>query len=45
MKLNQGNKSLNEYLKAFDNLVRYAPKFMDTYAKKIASFKRGFPLN
>jgi hypothetical protein len=41
MKLTQGNKSLNEYLQAFNNLPRYAPKFVDTNAKKIASFKRG----
>jgi hypothetical protein len=25
----------------FNNLARYAPKFVDTNAKKIASFKRG----
>jgi hypothetical protein len=41
MKLTQGNKSLNEYLQAFNNLVRYAPKFVDTNAKKIASFNWG----
>jgi hypothetical protein len=41
MKLTQGTKSLNEYLKAFNNLSRYATEFMDTNAKKIASFKRG----
>jgi hypothetical protein len=41
MKLTQGNKSLNEYLQAFNNLARYAPEFVDTDAKKIASFKRG----
>jgi hypothetical protein len=44
MKLTQGNKSLNEYLQAFNSLARYAPKFVHTDAKKIASFKRGlFP--
>jgi hypothetical protein len=32
---------LNEYLQAFNNLARYAPEFVDTDAKKIASFKRG----
>ena len=32
---------MNEYLQAFNNLARYATKFMDTDAKKIASFKRG----
>jgi len=41
MKLTQGNKSLNEYLQAFNNLVRYALEFVDTDANKIASFKRG----
>jgi hypothetical protein len=41
MKLTQGNKSLTEYLQAFNNLVRYAPEFVDTNAKKIASFKKG----
>jgi hypothetical protein len=41
MRLTQGNKSLMDYLQAFNNLARYATKFMDTDAKKIASFKRG----
>ena len=41
MRLTQGTKSLTEYLHAFNNLSRYATKFMDTDAKKIASFKRG----
>jgi hypothetical protein len=41
MKLTQGNKSLNEHLQAFNNLARYAPEFVDTDTKKIASFKRG----
>jgi hypothetical protein len=40
MKLTQGNKSLTEYLQAFNNLARYATEFVDTDAKKIASFKR-----
>ena len=40
MKLVQG-KNLTEYLHAFNHLARYAPKFVDTDAKKIASFKRG----
>jgi hypothetical protein len=44
MKLTQGNKSLNEYLWAFNNLMRYALEFVDTDAKKIASFKRGLSL-
>jgi hypothetical protein len=41
IRLNQGNKSLTEYLQAFNNLARYATEFVDTKAKKIASFKRG----
>ena len=41
MKLTQGTKSLTEYLHAFNNLSRYATEFVDTDAKKIASFKRG----
>jgi hypothetical protein len=41
MKLTQGNKSLTEYLQAFNNLARYATEFVDTDAKKIASFKHG----
>ena len=40
MKLTQGNKSLNEYLQAFNNVARYATEFVDINAKKIASFKR-----
>jgi hypothetical protein len=44
MKLTQGSKSLNEYLQAFNKMARYAPEFVNTNAKKIASFKRGlFP--
>jgi hypothetical protein len=41
MRLTQGNKSLTEYLQAFNNLARYAIEFVDTDAKKIASFKHG----
>jgi hypothetical protein len=41
MRLNQGTKSLTEYLQAFNNLARYTTEFVDTNAKKIASFKRG----
>ena len=41
MRLTQGTKSLTEYLHAFNNLSRYAIEFVDTDAKKIASFKRG----
>ena len=40
MRLTQGTKSLTKYLHAFNNLSRYAPKFVNTDAKKIASFKR-----
>ena len=41
LRLTQGTKSLTEYLHAFNNLSRYAPKFVNTDAKKIARFKRG----
>jgi len=41
MKLSQGTKSVKGYLHAFNNLARYAPGFMNTEAKKIASFQRG----
>jgi hypothetical protein len=41
MKLTQGNKSLTKYLQAFNNLTRCATKFVDTDAKKIASFMCG----
>ena len=41
MSLTQGTKTLTEYLHAFNNLSRYAIEFVDTDAKKIASFKRG----
>jgi len=36
-----GNQSVNEYLHAFNNLARYALEFVNTDAKKIASFQRG----
>jgi len=32
---------MKEYLHAFNHLSRYAPEFVNTEAKKIASFKRG----
>ena len=41
IRMSQGNKSLSEYLQAFNNLARYATDMVDTEAKKIASFKRG----
>ena len=42
MNLTQGTKSLIEYLHAFNNLSRYAPEMVDTEAKKLASFKKGW---
>jgi len=45
MKLVQGTKNLTEYLHAFNHLARYALEFVDTEAKKIASFKRGLSPN
>jgi hypothetical protein len=39
--LNQGTKSVTQYLHAFNNLCRYACDMVDTDTKKIASFKRG----
>jgi hypothetical protein len=39
--LNQGTKTVTQYLHAFNNLCRYAPDMVDTDAKRIASFKRG----
>ena len=39
--LTQGTKSLTECLHAFNNLSCYAIEFVDTEAKKLASFKRG----
>ena len=42
MRLTQGTKSLTKYLHAFNNLSRYTTEFVDTDAKKIGSFKRGF---
>jgi hypothetical protein len=41
MRLTQGTRTMKEYPHAFNNLSCYAPKFVDTDAKKIASFKRG----
>jgi hypothetical protein len=42
--LNQGTKTVTQYLHAFNNLCRYAPDMVDTYANIIASFKRGLSL-
>jgi hypothetical protein len=39
--LNQGTKTVTQYLHAFNNLSHYAPDMVNTEAKKIASFKRG----
>ena len=36
-----GTHSVKEYLHAFNNLARYAPKMVATKEDKIASFKRG----
>jgi hypothetical protein len=36
-----GNEVCKEYLHAFNNLARYALEFVNTEAKKIASFQRG----
>ena len=44
MKLSQGTKSVTEYLHAFNNLSRYAPRYVSTPEEKIASFKRGLNL-
>jgi hypothetical protein len=41
MRLTQGTRMMKDYLYAFNILSRYAPKFVNTDAKKIASFKRG----
>jgi len=41
MKLSQGTKTVKDYLHAFNNLDRYALEFVNTDAKKIASFQRG----
>jgi hypothetical protein len=39
--LNQGTKTVTQYMHAFNNLSRYAVDMVNTEAKKIASFKRG----
>jgi hypothetical protein len=41
LSLNQGTKTVTQYLHAFNNLSQYAPNMVNTNAKKIASFKRG----
>jgi hypothetical protein len=41
LSLNQGTKTVTQYLHAFNNLSRYASDVVNTDAKKIASFKRG----
>ena len=41
MKLVQATKTLTEFLHAFNHLARYAPEFVDSESKRIASFKRG----
>jgi hypothetical protein len=39
--LNQGTKTMTQYLHAFNNLSRYASDMVNIDAKKVASFKRG----
>jgi hypothetical protein len=39
--LNQGTKTVTQYLHAFNNLSRYASDMVNTDAKKITGFKRG----
>jgi hypothetical protein len=41
MKLTQGERSVTEYWHGFIYLSRYAPDFVNTDSKRIASFKRG----
>ena len=41
MKLSHRTKTVKEYLHAFNNLAHYAPEFVNTEVKKIASFQRG----
>jgi hypothetical protein len=40
-KLTQGERSVTEYWHGFIYLSRYAPDFVNTDSKRIASFKRG----
>jgi hypothetical protein len=42
--LNQGTKTVTQYLHAFNSLCSYAPDMVDTDTKRIASFKRGLSL-
>jgi hypothetical protein len=39
--MNQGTKTVTQYLHAFNNPSQYASDMVNTDAKKIASFKRG----
>jgi hypothetical protein len=41
LSLNQGTKTVMQYLHAFTNLSHYASNMVNTDAKKIMSFKRG----
>jgi hypothetical protein len=41
LSLNQGTKTVTQYLHAFNNLSCYASDMVNTNDKKIASFKRG----
>jgi len=41
MALRQGNRSVREYIQVFNELARYAPNHVDTYAKKRECFLEG----
>jgi hypothetical protein len=41
LSLNEGTKTVTQYLHAFNNLSRYTSDMVNMNAKKIASFKRG----
>ena len=44
MNLKQGNKTVREYVQIFNELARYAPNHVDTYAKKNECFLEGMSL-
>ena len=41
MNLKQGNKTLDEYVREFNHLARYAEEMVDSEVKRIAAFTRG----
>src|SRR5438105_13437243 len=41
MALKQGSKTVREYVQTFNELARYAPNHVDTYAKKRECFLEG----